>query len=510
MSGPYSGLELSDLKQIMSTADPTGIRNTASGFKSVSSSLDQVITTLQNSQTQLKSSWQGDAADAANQTFDNVITQAQQTKQVSDAMAEHLPTLANQVESAQKQVSQIPEPQKPSGFFSDVESFFGDDGGYSAAKQAAANKALGVINETDTKYQQSTSFMNDLSGSSGSESFTPSSGGSASANGAFDLGGSDGAMTGYAGYGSGYDAGGADGYDGTSEEATDSYQTGLTSAHGDGIYGGVAGTPPTLGGGSKLAGAPSGPVTIAEPGPITNPFQPGPHGNNWSGPVPTPTPETNFIKPVDPPSGGGTARSVGGGENEESGYGMGNEDGILGSPNVKNPRVGGNAGNESESGAFGEETSGAGPGGVAGTEAASSRPMGMSGMNGLGASEGRGDRAGYLSEDEDYWTGGLPRSGAGDDGIFGGMPVSMTPTQQRNSTVRSVYSSEEADAWAGGRAGNPVGAAGAADSEGAPMMGMGSVANSSSQKERKERPGYLRQDREYWEPQQANPAVVDH
>lgn len=536
-SGPYSGLELSDLKQIMNSADPQGIRDTVTGFKSVSGSLDQVITTLQNSQQQLQASWQGSASDAASQTFGNVITQAQQTKSVSDAMVEHLPTLANQVEAAQQKVNAIQEPAKPSGFVDDVKSLFGDDSGYSAAKQAAASKAVGAINEADTQYTQSTSFMNSLTPDT-EGGFTPTGAGSASGNGAFSLGGSNGAMSGYGGYGSGYDGGGADSYSGGGDDEEDGYRTGLNSPNGDGVYGGVPSKQPVTpvlgqgGGTSRLAGSPpGGGSTVIDP-PIVTPIQP-PTSGPWNSPLPLPIAPPITLGPAPVRGGGPVGRGGPSGPGGDDPLGdpppgsrsgslppegeelsTSGDDGILGSPNTTRLARNGFGSPDPEPGAPGEETLSSGPGGTQAGQPESTSMGGMGGgmRGGTGGGEGRGSRAGYLSEDEDYWTGGMPRSAGGDDGIFGGSPMSMTPAQQRNAGVRSAYSTEDAESWAGGRAGNPAAAAGTeaeGEGEGMPMMGMGK-SGGSRENERRERPGYLRQESEYWQDQRAaNPSVID-
>lgn len=484
-------------KAQMNLLQPQAIESQISGYQSVRDSLNQIISTLNTANASLQSAWSGDAAAAASQTFtdtsnhtQNVVTAVTNTiNQLQNAQ-----TAATDAQNAMKSVpNEVPVPS--GGFFGSISNAVSDvltgtDPRQQAEQHntAARTQAAEVLNKLSSSYDSSANNMNSIAGGGGEGGgFNPST----PSSGAYNLGAGS--------YGGGSGAAGA-------------YSR--TFSNG----GGVASSPVGVGSvkngvfedtHTALQSATTFPestiTTPIGPEPITTTttsILPEPVISNLGGGLNAPPSETNQLGPLateEPPLDEGLGD--GGNVRGSSKLGLSNvfgEEG-FGNESGSTPRRSSSFGN----GAFeGEgEPGGAvngGSGSVIGEDQASMRP-------GAG---GRG--GGAMSEEEQLGSSKYSRGR-----FFGG----EEPGEGNDKWIQPSVGGNESLLVKDGGSGTATGRVrsaydGATDAEGNPLnmlRGVGARAGGRDEDdERGERPGYLKEDPEWWQSaEKVAPPVVE-
>jgi uncharacterized protein YukE len=160
-------------KQVAESMDPGAIDSQIQGYHSAVSTLATVQTTLQNVKNNLASSWSGDAADQAQQSFQNSVAHSQK---VQDAITQGIIPPLQSAKAAQQEyinsMSSVPDEQTvPSNsWVDDVESFFGSQTPAQKAEThntAARTQAADALNTLSSSYDSSASKLSAVGGSEG-------------------------------------------------------------------------------------------------------------------------------------------------------------------------------------------------------------------------------------------------------------------------------------------------------------------------------------------------------
>lgn len=482
-------------KQQVSMLQPSAIDGQIQGYNQVKSSLTQIIDTLNNANSSLQSSWSGDAATAASQTFTDTSNHAQNVVSTVDNTITQLQTARTAAVNAQAAMKNVPNevPVPNGGFFGSISNavsdvFTGTDPRQQAEQHntAARTQAADVLNTLSESYDTSANNMNSIANTGthdgGFQPTTPPGG--------FNLGSGS--------YGGG--SGAAGGY---ARTFSNSAGGAATPAGVGSVKGGVFEDPHT----SLQSAMPFpesstiAPISTENFGtpPSSVPTEPI-FNNLGGGPIEAPV-EENTLSPLsvteeDPlgegPGGLAGGKSGLGSSNVFGEEGFGTESGStprranLGTGALDGegtPGSGGSAAGEGGASANEEQTRMQPGGGSRGAGGMSEEELGSSKY-----SRGRyfgGDEPGTISEE---W---IQPSIGGNESLLvkDGKPGSGT------GRVRSAYD-------------------GATDAEGNPLnMMRGAAARSGSRDEddeRGERPGYLKEDPEWWQSaQKVAPPVVE-
>ncbi|MGH6655561.1 MAG: WXG100 family type VII secretion target [Actinocrinis sp.] len=513
----YGGVKWA--KDQVDMLQPGAIDDQISGYNKVRTSLNQIVDTLNTANASIQSSWSGDAATAATQTFSETSNHAQNVVTTVDNTVTQLQTAKQAAVSAQAAMAKVPD-EKPVpnggifGAFTNTVSdiFTGTDPTQQAQQHntAARTQAADVLNTLSNTYDTAANNMHSIAGTGGEGSgFTPTS----TSTGGFNLG----SGSTYSGIG----GGGSPAYTPTTGGGSGS---GTTSRTSGGTTGGVSGgvfqdthtslqsvttlPPPTT-----TNTPPANPISTT---PTTTPNQPifGPFGG---GPLPEPTPN----RPGKTSGGTGLPN-----ENlltEENGGGGGRTSKLSSQSNVFGEDGFGGDNNNGGGSARRSNTSGLNAGGLEGEGG----PGGHS-PGGTGAGTGSGNGSGQQSN----MHGGGGRRGGG--GGAGGEEDLGSSKYSRGRFFDDEEAGPHSDRWTqpsiggdeslivkgGGRAGGTgrVTSAydGATDADGNPLhmmrgaAGRAGMRNDDDDDERGERPDYLKEDPEWWQSAQtAAPPVVD-
>lgn len=482
-------------KQQISLLQPSAIDSQIQGYNQVKSSLNQIVDTLNHANSSLQSAWSGDAATAASQTFTDTSNHAQNVVSTVDNTITQLQNARTAAANAQTAMKSVPNevPVPNGGFFGSISNAFSDvftgtDPTQQAQQHntAARTQAADVLNTLSTSYDTSANNMNSIAnGNLEGEGFQPSN----PPPSTFNLGNGS--------YGGG--SGAAGGYTRTFSNS-----------------GGVASTP--AGVGSVKNGVFEDPRTSLQG---TTTF-----------------PESGTIAPISPENLGAPPTSV---PNEPI---FGNLGGGLTEPlidagvprpvNEENPLgegPGGHAGGKSSLGSsnvFGEEGFGTESGGT--PRRAST--LGNGALNGEGTPGGgvvAGEGGGSANEEQAGMQPGTGSRGAGatSDGeqlgsskysrgrYFGG----DEPGEVNEDWIQPSVGGNESLLVEDGKSGSGTGRVrsaydGATDAEGNPLnMMRGGAARGGyrdDDDERGERPGYLKEDPEWWQSaQEVAPPVIE-
>lgn len=453
-------------KQVAQSMDPGAIDSQIQSYKAAASSLASVQTTLQNVKNNLASSWSGDAADQAQQSFQQSIAHSQKVQDtISQAIIPPLQSAKAAQQDYIQAMSGVPNEQTvPSNsFIDDVGSVFGVETPAQKAQAhnlAARTQTADALNSLSTSYESSASKLTAVGGSEGTITTTGSTGSSWNLGSVASSSG-DGAASSYSqrvGGGGGASAGGEN-FSGVPSGTIDPGENPKTTLAG--TTGGLI-TDPTW---NQVSTTPSpSPNQKFEPGPIVNDWNPteGGSGGKYN--------TRGLI--TDEPEGGGTF----GGEKN------------LGEEGLKGGKFRANNGGVFDETGDGELTGGTGSG-------ARGR---MSSSDGRALSEGEGSGVGGLTEGEGSEStagGSMGRGGArgagsseedlGSSKYTRGRYLGATDEGERStkSPVRSVYEdATDAD-------GNKVNMTGAGR--------RGTAPTDDEEDERGKRPSYLKED-EFW------------
>lgn len=475
-------------KSQVSELDPQAIQSQIDGYRQVSTSLNQIVDTLNTANASIQASWSGDAATAAAQTFTDTSNHAQNVVTTVGNTITQLQNAKTVAATAKSAMAKVPD-EKPlpagglltsvSNTFSDV--FTGTDPTQQAQQHnlAARTQAADVLNSLSNGYDTAAANLSSISGKNFDSGFTPST---TPSSGSFNLGaGSYGGSEGSVSYTNPPGGGGS----------VRKFSTGGGGTVANGVF-----TEPKP---TSLAGVSAPSTTETAPQPVSS--LPGPGGH----------------APLEPILGGvgavgepidtlGTGGSVSGeGEILSEGGAAGEGSGTTrkgtksGSSNVF-----GEEGFGSEEGLAAEQGSGFGrDSGLVGGEGQAQSGLGQA-MSGGGRGGGPGSAEEELGSSKysrgRYFGGDEPGSGAAEwtQPVIGGDESLLKSGQQGTATgrVSSVYE-------------------GATDAHGKPlhMMRAGGgrlTGDQDEEEERGQRPAYLKEDPQWWQAaQQVLPPVVE-
>ncbi|HET9168089.1 MAG TPA: hypothetical protein VFN97_01600, partial [Actinospica sp.] len=174
-------------KQVAQTMDPGAIDSQIQGYQSAVSSLANVQSTLQNVKNNLASSWAGDAAEQAQQSFQASINHAQLTQEtISGSVIPALQSAKAAQQTYMSSMNGVPDEQTvpKNSIIDDVESFFGGETPAQKAQShniAARGQAAEALNTLSDSYENSASQLNSV-GAGSSDVVTSSN------TGAYSLG----------------------------------------------------------------------------------------------------------------------------------------------------------------------------------------------------------------------------------------------------------------------------------------------------------------------------------
>ncbi|HWG27470.1 WXG100 family type VII secretion target, partial [Actinospica sp.] len=211
-------------KQVAQTMDPGAIDSQIQGYQSAISSLANVQSTLQNVKNNLASSWSGDAADQAQQSFQTSLNHVQLTQEtISQAV---IPALQG-AKAAQQQyvstVSSVPDeqPVPQNSVIDDVGSWFGAETPAQKAQNhntAVRTQTAEALNTLSDSYESSASKLNAVGGSQ--ETLHSTSDAGAYSLGSVSSSSGDGAASSYSSRVNGGGATGTAGYSPSSPNGT--------------------------------------------------------------------------------------------------------------------------------------------------------------------------------------------------------------------------------------------------------------------------------------------------
>ncbi len=465
-------------KQVSQTMDPGAIDSQIQGYQSAVSSLANVQSTLQNVKNNLASSWTGDAAEQAQQSFQTSINHAQLTQEtISSSVIPALQSAKAAQQTYMSTMSSVPDEQTvpQNSVIDNVESWFGAETPAQKAQNhntAVRTQSAEALNTLSGSYENSASQLNSV-GQGGIETTTPSGNGGAYSLGSVSSSSGDGAASGYSSRVNGGGSTGTAGY--VSSSPTGTVNSGSNPSTT------LAGTTSTQTGNPNTnqiwsTGNPTNTTPTPEPDPIwgtPGPIETEPGGNSYN--------KSGLI--TDNPEEGGANGLTENGLGEEGLGRGGSRAGVFDETGMSDGELNGGTGSgvrgrtsSGDGSLIGEEES-AGGGGAAGE--------GTSSENGMNRGTGRGG-AGMGGDEEDLGSSRYSR------GRYLG--VDEEDNVRSSSPVRSVYEdATDAD-------GNKVN-----------MMGSGrrgSAQGDDEEDERRKRPSYLKED-EFWnDAQRIVPPVI--
>jgi uncharacterized protein YukE len=491
----YGGVKWA--KDQISQLWPGAIDDQIAGYQQVKTSLSQIIDTLNTANASLQSSWSGDAASAASQTFTDTSNHAQNVVSTVDntiTQLQNARTAATTAKNAMKNVpNEVPVPN--TGFFGGISNAFSDVfTGTDPTQQAqqhnttARTKAAEVLNTLSESYESSANNMTSIASGNQDSGFTPSN---PTPTGAFNLGKGS--------YGGG--SGAAAGY--TRNFASSAGPTSAPAGVGTVKNGVFEDTHTTL----------QSATTLSPPANTT--------------PIPTPTgggkTTPTLFEPIPTNLGGGLTEPP-----PESGKpGPLAEESLLGEGPGEEVRTGGTS-KLGSSNVFGED----GFGGESGGTARRGPSLGTGGLGSEGEPGSGGTAGGNAAAVSDEQAGMRPGMGARGAGAAGGEEDLGSSKYSRGRFFGGDEPGEVSDIWTqpsvggnesllikDGKPSSGVGRVrsayeGATDAEGNPLhMARGIAARGSNRDEddeRGERPGYLKEDPEWWQSaQKVAPPVVE-
>jgi uncharacterized protein YukE len=485
-------------KEQANLLDPGAIDDQINGYASVKASLNQIVDTLHTANASIQSAWSGDAATSAAQTFTDTSNHAQNVVTTVDNTITQLQTAKTAASNAKAAMAAVPDEKPvPSGgllnSFSNAMSdiFTGTDPTQQAVQHntTARTQAADVLNKLSDSYDTAANNMTSIAGSNAEGSgFTASN----PSTGNFNLGS--------ASYSSG--SGAARGY--SSSTSSPRATTSSRPPSAGGVTNGVFEDSHTSLQSATTLPAPSNtsPIETGNLATSTATTTPGPIFGNLGGGLTEPPAET---------SKSGTASEEGlfGNSAEERNAGGKSK---LGSSNVF------------EENGFGSES--------AGTSSRRGSSLGAGGAEGegVGSGVGRGGAAGASEEQQrsgmQHGAGGGRGGGASDEEELGSSKYSRgrhfggeEPGAGSDEWVQPSIGGDESLLVKGDGHGSGTGRVtsayeGATDADGNPlrmMRGAGRPgSNGDEEDERGERPGYLKEDPEWWQSaQRVAPPVVE-
>jgi uncharacterized protein YukE len=485
-------------KQQIDQLWPTAIDGQIQGYNQVKASLNQIVDTLNTANASLQASWSGDASTAASQTFTDTSNHASNVVTTVDNTITQLQNAHTAATNAKNAIKSVPNevPVPNGGFFGGISNAFSDVfTGTDPTKQAeqhnttARNQAADVLNKLSASYETSASNMTSIASGDQGSGFTPST---PPSTGAFNLGGGS--------YGGG--SGAAAGY--TRDFASSTGGTATPAGVGS-VKNGVFEDPHT-----SLQSA-----TTLPPPATTTPIETvGPGGTSTSTPF-QPVPTNLGSGLTEPPTENGKTGPL-------------TEEHLLGEGLGEEGRTGGTS-KLGASNVFGEDGFGSEPGGGTARRGSSlgTGALRAEGEPGGGAAGGSGGVAGDEQAGMRTGMGARGAGGAGSEGeqlgsskysrgrFFGG----DEPSEVSEIWTQPSVGGNESLLIKDGKSGSNVGRVrsaydGATDAEGNPlhmMRGAGSRGGSHDEDdERGERPGYLKEDPEWWQSaQKVAPPVVE-
>jgi len=466
--------------------DPVAIEDQIRGYANVKTSLNQIVDTLNTANASIQSSWSGSAATAAAQTFTDTSNHAQNVVTTVNNTITQLQTAKTAATNAKAAMAAVPDekPVPSGGLFSGVTNtvsdiFTGTDPTQQAQQHntAARTQAADVLNTLSNSYDTAANNMTSIAGTGTADTgFQPSN---PPSTGGFNLGSGS--------YGSG--SGAARNYSSSTSSVSSKSRSSSTGGVTNGVF---------EDGHTSLQSA----TTLPAPSNTTSPIEPTNLGTTTTTPTPVPI-FGGLGGDLSEPS---PQTSKTGAANEENLFGNGAEEGQsggkskLGSSNVFDEE---GFGNESGSGA-GRRASSVGAGAAAGEEAGGGAGQ-QSGMQ----HGGGGGRGGGSAEEE------LGSSKYSRGRFFDG----EEPGSGRDEWVQPAVGGDESLLVKGGGRGSGTGRVtsayeGATDADGNPLHMLRGVSrpggNSDEEDERGERPGYLKEDPEWWQSaQRVAPPVVE-
>jgi uncharacterized protein YukE len=449
-------------KQVAESMDPGAIETQIQSYQSAASTLSHLQTTLQNVKNNLASSWTGDAADQAQQSFQDSVNHAQLVQDtINQAIIPPLQTAKSAQQAFVTKMASVPNEQTvPSNsVVDDVEGFFGAQTPAQKAQAhntAARTQAADAINTLSDSYDSSASQLGNvqnegqLTPSGGDEPFSIGPTNSTTGNGA------------------------ASGYSNTVNGGGATTKAGYVPPSSTGKSGDVSDPSTSLSGTH---------TTTTNPPPADTIWGTSPSTTTETTPVPNPTWEDP--DPIDTSTGGsynksglitddpdeGTEISPGGnlGEENLSGGGTRSQSGVFDETGMSDGELTGGTG----IGMRGGTSTGDGSSLVGDGAGTSGGVVDEGGTSGTGMAGGMGRGMGMGAEDEELGPSRYSRGRFFDEEDDG---------SSSSSPLRSVYeNATDAD-------GNRVN-----------MMGPGrrGVQEDDEEDERGKRPSYLKED-EFW------------
>jgi len=490
-------------KEQINMLDPGAIDSQIQGYGQVKSSLNQIVDTLNNANSSIQSSWSGDAATAATQTFTDTSNHAQNVVSTVDNTITQLQTAKTAAVNAQNEMAKVPDekPVPSGGLFSDISNaasdlFTGTDPKKQAEQHntAARTQAADVLNKLSNSYDTAANNMSSIAGS-GSQGggFTATS-----TPGGFNLG--SGSYGGGPGTAASYTPGASGG------GRTSSTSNGNVGPIKNGVFedthtnlSGTATLPPP----ETMTSIPNDNIntttTTTTPDPIFTNI------NNLTDPASgSKKLTTSGADPFEESTGNGGGRA--GGRSKLGSSNVFGEDGFEGEGGANSSRRSSNLGLPAEGEGAGEGFgAGGGRNGVGGNAESGEQ----NGMHGMGGGR-RGGGAGGAGGEEELGSSKYSRGR-----FFGG----DEPNGGEEWSQPSVGGNESLLVKGSGRgsgAGRVTSAYdGATDADGNPLhmfggAGRRGVNRSDEEDERGERPGYLKEDPEWWQSaQRVAPPVVE-
>ena len=166
-------------KQVAQSMDPGAIGSQIDSYKQAVTTLSSLQTTLQNVKNNLASSWTGDAAEQAQQSFQDSVNHAQLVQDtITQAIIPPLQTAQSAQQKFVTTMASVPDEQTvPSNsLVNDVEGFFGAQTPAQkaqAANTAARSQAADAINTLSDSYDNSASQLTGVNGDNGDVTTPP-------------------------------------------------------------------------------------------------------------------------------------------------------------------------------------------------------------------------------------------------------------------------------------------------------------------------------------------------
>jgi uncharacterized protein YukE len=462
-------------KQQMDLLDPNAIQDQIDGYNQVKSSLSQIVDALKTANSSLQSAWTGDAASSAAQTFTDTSNHAQNVITTVNDTVTQLQTAKTAAANAKTAMSKIPD-EKPvpgGGIINTISNaasdlFTGTDPTQQAQQHntAVRTQAAQVLNQLSDSYDKAATNLNSVAGTSTNDSgFNPSNPNTGSFNlGGGSYGGGSGAAKSYT-----FTPGGG----GTTSKytPTSGVKNGVFDDSHTSLQGAVAAPPPAATETPTIGPNLTTTATTTTPAPV--------FGLGSALPEPDPqTAKSTSVSEENLLNENGEGSTYGGGKSK-----------------LKTSNVFGEEG-------FGEE-SGSGYGRGAGSAGGSEQQTG--GVRGAG---GRGGAGGDEEE--------LESSKYSRGRFFGG----DEPDPARDEWIQPAVGGDESLLVKGSGHGSGTGRVTSAyqdatDADGNPLhllrgVGRRGIGGEDEEDERGERPGYLKEDPEWWQSaQEVAPPVVE-